>query len=163
MWCSHAAVGVFSRLARFPDASPGIGQHHQGQRDLGSSLRTLCSSKAAPGFSAALCSVPPRSCHLVGQPGCLSIPTLPLSFSHSALSSSFHIDRPGLPQAGYPTQPPSPLHPLLRLPPNIDLSLSAPLDFSLALGRVNTCTGRTCTRMTTNSRARARVCVCVCA
>lgn len=116
--CSRTAVGAHGRLARFHDASPGAGrppgptgprllsQHSTRVYDRGSAR--LSRSSASPLTPATLSG---------------NLAVFPFRFWLSLLPArSVSLALPTWPAlAGYPTQPPSLLHPLPRLPPTVGL------------------------------------------
>lgn len=116
--CSRTAVGAHGRLARFHDASPGAG------RPPGPTGPRLLSQHSTRGYdrgSAKLSRSSASPLTAATPPGNLAV--FPFLFWLSLLStSSVSLALPTWPApAGYPTQPPSLLHPLPRLPPSVGL------------------------------------------
>ncbi|TGZ52852.1 hypothetical protein DBV15_05182 [Temnothorax longispinosus] len=116
--CSHTAVGAHGRLARFHDASPGAG------RPPGPTGPRLFSRHSTRGYdrgSARLSRSSPSPLTPATPSGNLAV--FPFRFWLSLLPTSpVSLAPPTWPApAGYPTQPPSLLHPLPLLPPTDDL------------------------------------------
>lgn len=116
--CSRTAVGAHGRLARFHDASPGAG------RPPGPTGPRLLSQHSTRGYDRGSARLSRSSASpLTPATPSGNLAVFPLRFWFSLLpTSSVSLALPTWPApAGYPTQPPSLLHPLPRLPPTTDL------------------------------------------